>query len=61
VLSGNLEHNHEVSDQEIERKVLRCSVKRKANDDISSRPAKVIRTELCEIKEDNLQPADLFC
>ena len=31
----------------------------KANDDISSRPAKVIRTELCEVKRDNLQPADL--
>ena len=42
----NLEHNHEQDEKKIERQQLRSQVKRKATDDLTSRPSKIIRTEL---------------
>ena len=39
VLSGFLEHNH---DRKIEHKVLRAYVKKKAAEDITARPSKII-------------------
>jgi hypothetical protein len=35
------------------------AAKRKATEDISQRPSKVIRSVLCDIQEDHLQPKDL--
>ena len=48
-ISGHLEHTDEANERQMERKVLRAQVKRKAADDISKRPTKVIRTELEDI------------
>ena len=42
----NLEHNHEQDEKKVERQQLRSQVKRKATDDLTSRPSKIIRTEL---------------
>ena len=41
------------------RRILRVAAKRKATEDISQRPSKVIRSVLCDIQEDHLQPKDL--
>ena len=43
----HLEHNHEQDEKKkVERQQLRSQVKRKATDDLTSRPSKIIRTEL---------------
>ena len=44
----NLEHNHEQDEKKVERQqqLLRSQVKRKATDDLTSRPSKIIRTVL---------------
>ena len=42
----NLEHNHEQDEKKVERQQLRAQVKRKATDYLTSRPSKIIRTEL---------------
>jgi hypothetical protein len=42
ILSGTLDHNHPASDRSLERKLVRNRVKRKATEDILSRPAKII-------------------
>ena len=42
----NLEHNHEQDEKKVERQQLRSQVKRKATDDLTSRPSKIIKTEL---------------
>ena len=42
----NLKHNHEQDEKKVERQQLRSQVKRKATDDLTSRPSKIIRTEL---------------
>ena len=59
ILSGTLDHNHPASDRSLERKLVRNRVKRKATEDISSRPAKVIKNELCASNEENLKPSDI--
>ena len=40
------EHSHEKDDKKLERQQIRASVKRKATDDLTIRPSKLIRTEL---------------
>ena len=42
----NLEHFHEQDEKKVERLQLRSQVKKKATDDLTSRPSKIIRTEL---------------
>ena len=42
----NLEHNHEQDEKKFERQQLRSQVKNKATDNLTSRPSKIIRTEL---------------
>jgi hypothetical protein len=42
ILSGTLDHNHPASDRSLERKLVRNRLKRKATEDILSRPAKII-------------------
>ena len=41
------------------RRILRVAAKRKATEDISQRPSKVIKSVLYDIQEDHLQPKDL--
>ena len=43
----NLEHNHEQDEKKVERKQLRSQVKRKATDDLTSRPSKIISATPC--------------
>jgi hypothetical protein len=38
------------------RRILKVAAKRKATEDIPQRPSKVIRSVLCDIQEDHLQP-----
>ena len=59
VISGKLDHTHEVDERKFERKQVRLSVKRKANSDVSERPSKIIRSELQKVKENNLTENDL--
>jgi hypothetical protein len=54
VISGKLDHTHEVDERKLERKQIRLSVKRKANSDVSERPTKIIRSELQRVEENNL-------
>ena len=57
VMSAISEHNHDMNERKIESKQLRDRVmaKRKASDDISARPSKIIRQELQKLDESNLQ------
>ena len=41
------------------RRILKVAAKRKATEDISQRPSKVIKSVLYDIQEDHLQPKDL--
>ena len=61
VMSAMSEHNHDMNERKIESKQLRDRVmaKRKASDDISARPSKIIRQELQKLDESNLQTKDL--
>ena len=59
VISENNEHNHDSDQRKIERKTVRCAVKRKACEDICARPSKVLRTELQNVQEDTLTTTDL--
>jgi hypothetical protein len=51
--------SHEPDERKNERHVLRNSVKRKASDDISQRPSKLIRKALQDQEEEQLEPNDL--
>ena len=55
------DHNHESDDRGNARHVLRVNAKRKAVDDLSARPSKVIRSELQTMNEKSLEPKDLKC
>lgn len=59
VLHGTLDHIHEVNVQKLERQILRTACKRKATDQISERPSKIISSELVKMDEDNLQREDI--
>ena len=59
VISGKLDHTHEVDERKLERNQVRLSVKRKANSDVSERPSKSIRSELQKVEENNLTENDL--
>jgi hypothetical protein len=59
VISGKLDHTHEVDERMLERKLVRLTVKRKANRDVSERPSKSIRSELQKVEENNLTENDL--
>ena len=53
------EHSHEPDERKNERHVLRNSVKRKASNDNSQRPSKLIQKALQEQEEEQLEPKDL--
>ncbi|XP_068238357.1 uncharacterized protein [Palaemon carinicauda] len=61
IVPVQLQHNHENDERKLERQQLRTAVKRKESDDMTARPAKIIRTELCKVTENNLQSGDLKC
>ena len=54
------EHCHAADERKNEKQILRDSVKRKAIDDLTQKPTKLIRTELVKmISEACLLPTDL--
>jgi hypothetical protein len=55
VISGKLDHTHEVDARKLECKQVWLPVKRKANSDVSVRPSKIIHSELQEVEENNLK------
>lgn len=54
-----MEHNHGSDSRQIDRKVLRVQIKRRAREDVSARHAKIIRSELFTMVEENLRPSDI--
>jgi hypothetical protein len=61
VIQQKNDHKHDPDDRGNERHVLRVNAKRKAIDDFSVRPSKVIRSELQTMNEKSLEPKDLKC
>ena len=61
VIQQKNDHNHESDDRGNARHVLRVNAKRKAVDDLSARPSKVIRSKLQTMNEKSLEPKDLKC
>jgi hypothetical protein len=59
VVETNGEHCHESDKRKCERQQLRVSVKLKAVEDVTSRPTKLIRTELQSSDNQNIQTGDL--
>ena len=59
VVETNGEHCHESDKPKCEQQQLRVSVKRKAAEDVTSRPAKLIRTELQASGNQSIQTNDL--
>jgi len=59
VVETNGEHCHESDKRKCERQQLRVSVKWKAAEDVTSRPAKLIRTELQSSDNQSIQTGDL--
>ena len=59
VVETNREHCHESDKRKCERQQLRVSVKRKAAEDVTSRPAKLIRTELQSSDNQSIQTNNL--
>jgi hypothetical protein len=59
VISGKLDHTHEVDERKLERNQVRLTVKTKGNSDVSKRQSKIIRTELQKVEENNLTENDL--
>ena len=59
VVETNGEHCHESDKRKCERQQLRVSVKRKAAEDVTSRPTKLIRTELQSSDNQSIQISDL--
>ena len=61
VIQQKNNHNYDPDDRGNERHVLRVNAKRKAVNDLSTRPSKVIRSELQTMNEKSLEPKDLKC
>jgi transcription initiation factor TFIIIB Brf1 subunit/transcription initiation factor TFIIB len=59
ILSQKNEHNHSLDERKVERHQLRVSAKRKAIDDLSQRPSKIVRTSIKDVGESVLLPNDL--
>jgi hypothetical protein len=45
IIPVTMDHNHDNNERRTEMQQLRVSVKRKAGDDLTSRPSKLIRSE----------------
>jgi hypothetical protein len=59
VIQQKNDHKHDPDDRGNERHVLRENAKRKAVDDLSARPSKVIKSELQTMNEKSLEPYNL--
>ncbi|KAK3877376.1 hypothetical protein Pcinc_017909 [Petrolisthes cinctipes] len=59
IVPVQLEHNHDKDERKLERQQLRTQVKRKATDDMTARPSKLIRTELHTFSDNVLESSDL--
>ena len=59
IIPVKMDHNHDGDDRKVERKQLRVAVKRKAVDDMLSRPSKLIRNELHNFVDELIQPSDI--
>ena len=58
IIRGTSIHSHDIENKKVELQAIRASVKRKAFDDISTRPMKIVRSELQCVDED-LEEKDL--
>lgn len=59
ITKANLIHNHEVNIQKLNRKIVTNACKRKAEEDISEKPAKIIRQAIVETAANNLTLSDI--
>lgn len=59
ILGQKSEHNHSLDERKVERHQLRVSAKRKATDDLSQRPSKIVRASIKDVGESVLHPNDL--
>ena len=55
----NLKHNHEQDEKKVERQQLRSQVKRKTTDNLTSRPSKIIWTELHKFADEVIGSGDV--
>ena len=53
------EHNHDKDEKKLERQQIRATVKRKATEDLTARPSKVIRIELQKFADNELESTDI--
>jgi hypothetical protein len=59
VLNGSLANIHEINPRKLERQILRTACKRKATDQISERPSKIISSDYMLIYIDDTN-SDIF-
>ena len=59
IISGTSIHSHDIESKKVEFQAIRASVKRKAFDDISTRPMKIVRSELQCVDDEDLEEKDL--
>jgi len=59
IINVKNEHNHEPDERKAERQQLRCNAKRKASEDATARPSKIIRKQLQTMSETNLHQDDI--
>lgn len=59
IINVKNEHNHESDERKAERQQLRCNAKRKASEDATARPSKIIRKQLQTMSETNLHQDDI--
>jgi hypothetical protein len=54
-----MDHNHQYNEQKLQRQCISVTAKRKATDDISSRPSKICRDVIKENPQSHLNVIDL--
>ena len=59
IINVKNEHNHAPDERKAERQQLRCNAKRKASEDATARPSKIIRKQLQTMSETNLHQDDI--
>jgi hypothetical protein len=59
IINVKNEHNHEPDERKAERQQLRCNAKRKASEDATARPSKIIGKQLQTMSKTNLKQDDI--
>ena len=59
IIPVTMDHNHDNNERRTEMQRLRVSVKRKAGDNLTSRPSKLIRSELHKLDDHLLHSEDI--